>query len=83
MNKNMERKIAVRINREAFFRYLAEQNLSQNALASMIDISSGYMSQLINWRRCPSPSLRRRMFKAFSPLTFHDLFVIENKDMPR
>jgi len=79
----MESTIAVKINRDAIFRYLAEQNLSQNAMASILRISSGYFSQLINWRRCPSPRLRRRMLNALSPLTFEDLFVIESKDMPK
>jgi transcriptional regulator with XRE-family HTH domain len=52
--------------------------MSQNEFAVKLGISSGYMSQLVCGTRCPSPKLRRRLLELSDPLTFNDLFVIED-----
>jgi len=71
--------LKVRINSKALWNVIARQNISQNELASRLGISSGYMSQLICGTRCPSPKLRRKMLELLSPLTFDDLFIVEDR----
>jgi len=53
---------------------LARLNLSQNELARLLGVSSGFMSQLLTGRRYPGPRTRRRLLGALSRLTFDDLF---------
>ena len=71
--------LKVRVKSEALWNVIARQNISQNELASRLGISSGYMSQLICGTRCPSPKLRRKMLELLSPLTFDDLFIVEDR----
>ncbi len=54
---------------------LAEGNISQNALARMIPVSSGYMAQLMNGTRHPSHVVRRRLLYILGGCKFDDLFV--------
>jgi putative transcriptional regulator len=56
--------------------YLTKKNKSQNWLAYRLEISSGYMSQLMEGLRHPSPKLRERIMQKLPELTFDDLFVI-------
>ncbi len=60
--------------------------LSQNAWAARLKITSGYMSQLMRGSRQPSPRLRRLLLTAInerqkhrdlSELQFEDLFSIK------
>ena len=67
------------MNPKAFWGAVARQNVSQNELAVKLGISSGYMSQLVCGTRCPSPRLRRRMLDFLGPLTFDDLFIVEER----
>ncbi len=53
---------------------LAKKNLSQNWLAGRIGISSGYMAQLLNKTRNPSPKVRKKFLKHFAGWEFNDLF---------
>lgn len=76
----MARLFNAKINCNTIFHYLLQENISQNELAEKLSISSGYMSQLVNGRRCPSPKLRKKMLHVLSPLPFNDLFYLENKD---
>ena len=55
---------------------LFRKNKSQNWLAEQFGISSGYMSQLMDGSRNPSPVLRVRILKVFRGHEFDDLFVI-------
>jgi len=71
--------LKVRVNAKALWDAIARQNITQNELASKLGISSGYMSQLVCGTRCPSPSLRRRMLELLNPLTFDDLFIVEDR----
>ena len=55
---------------------LAHKNLSQNGLAGKLGISSGYISQLLNGKRLPSPEMREKFLTYFNDLGFDDLFEI-------
>ena len=68
----------VRVNAKTLWGAIARQNMSQNEFAITLGVSSGYMSQLVCGTRSPSPKLRRKMLETLAPLTFDDLFVIED-----
>jgi len=57
---------------------MIRKNKSQNWLAYRLDISSGYMSQLMDGSRSPSPKVRQNLLNIFSECSFDDLFVIKN-----
>jgi transcriptional regulator with XRE-family HTH domain len=71
--------LKVRVNSKVLWDAIARQNITQNELASRLGISSGYMSQLVCGTRCPSPRLRRKMLELLTPLTFDDLFIVEDR----
>ena len=54
--------------------------MSQNGLARRVGISSGYLSQLINGRRSPSPRLRKRLQEVLEEPRFDGLFAVEPGD---
>lgn len=58
---------------------LIQKNISQNELAYQLEISSGYISQLMNGARSPSPQLRERIMGMFPECRFKDLFRITHK----
>ena len=58
---------------------LFRKNKSQNWLAKQFGITSGYMSQLMDGSRNPSPVLRVRILKVFRGHEFDDLFVIKEE----
>ena len=58
----------------AFAVLLDRENLSQNALAQKLKISSGYMSQLMSGKRFAGAKIRRRIQDAFPRFGFDDLF---------
>lgn len=58
---------------------LIRKNMSQNWLAIKIGVSSGYMSQLMDGSRHPSPDVRRRLLDVFPECSFDDLFVIRER----
>ncbi len=59
-------------------RLMIRKNKSQNWLAYRLDISSGYMSQLMDGSRSPSPKVRQHLLNIFSECNFDDLFVIKD-----
>ena len=65
------------LNPVAVWRRLAERDISQNELARLVGISSGYLSQLMGGSRSPSANVRRRIQEVLSVTDFDDLFVIE------
>ncbi len=67
----------VRLRAEEVWELLNRLNLTQNELARRIGRSSGYLSQLINGERCPSPETRRRLMQVLGVSDFDDLFVME------
>jgi len=56
---------------------LIRKNKSQNWFAHKLEVSSGYMSQLMDGSRNPSPKLRERIMKKLSEHKFDDLFEIK------
>lgn len=62
-------------------RVLARKNLSQNAFARRIQVSSGYLSQLLSGKRYPSPRVREVMLAALPEAEFDQLFeVVDGAD---
>ena len=64
----------------AVWRLLDERGISQNELARLCGLSSGYMSQLVGGTRSPSPRVRRRIQQALEMTDFDELFIIERVD---
>ena len=69
--------INVRLNQPAVLRAIARRNMSQNMLAIRVGSSSGYISQIMCGTRNPSPRMREKIQIALAPLTFDDIFIIE------
>ena len=55
--------MVVAIRSEAIRKILARKNMSQNWFAKQLDVSSGYMSQLMTGVRNPSPDLRIKILE--------------------
>jgi transcriptional regulator with XRE-family HTH domain len=70
--------LKARVKEMVLWDFMAKNNLSQKELARKLDVSAGYISQILCGTRHPSPQLRRRMLELLHPLTFDDLFSIEN-----
>ena len=64
----------------AVWRLPEELDISQNELARLCDLSSGYMSQLIGGTRSPSAQVRRDIQEALGVTDFDELFAIERLD---
>ncbi len=69
--------IRVKLNQGAVLRAIARRNMSQNMLAIRSGISSGYISQIMCGTRNPSPAVRQKLQEILQPLTFDDIFIIE------
>jgi transcriptional regulator with XRE-family HTH domain len=69
--------IRVKLNQIAVLRAIAKRNMSQNMLAIRSGISSGYISQIMCGTRNPSPAVRQKLQDVLQPLTFDDIFIIE------
>jgi len=61
-------------------RLLTKRNLSHNAFATRLGISSGYMSQLVRQERYPSAELRAKILRSLRNVTFDEIFVIMDDD---
>ena len=72
--------IRVRMNQAAVLRAIARRNMSQNMLAIRTGISSGYISQIMCGTRYPSPKVREKLQSVLMPLTFDDIFIIEESN---
>jgi transcriptional regulator with XRE-family HTH domain len=57
---------------------LIRKNKSQNWFADRIEVSSGYMSQLMTGSRSPSPKVRERIMNNLPEQSFDDLFIIKD-----
>lgn len=66
-----------RINPDRVWELLNRLNMSQNQLARLCGVSSGYLSQMITGSRCPSPAVRRRLMETLAVERFDDLFILE------
>ena len=67
----------VKLNPERVWKLMHRRNVSQNDLARLAGISSGYLSQLMRGRRCPSPECRRRLMRILGVTMFDDLFMMD------
>jgi len=72
--------LKVKLNQIAVLRAIARRNMSQNMLAIRAGTSSGYISQIMCGTRNPSPRMRERILTVLAPLTFDDVFIIEESD---
>ncbi len=67
----------VKLNALAVWEHLSRLNMMQSELARAAGITSGYLSLLMNGKRCPSPSVRRRLQQALGVTNFDELFILE------
>ncbi len=65
------------LNPVAVWRLLDERAISQNELARLCGLSSGYMSQLMSGKRSPSAHVRRNIQEALGVTDFDEPFIIE------
>ena len=65
------------LNAQALWKRLELLNMTQNELARLAGVTSGYVSLLVGGRRCPSPELRRRFMEILGVTDFHELFIVE------
>jgi len=72
--------IRVKLNQASVLRAIARRNMSQNMLAIRAGTSSGYISQIICGTRNPSPMMREKILSVLAPLTFDDIFIIEESE---
>ncbi len=63
---------------KALQKILIRKNKSQNWFAHRIEVSTGYMSQLMDGSRCPSPKVREKIMNNLPDYCFDDLFAIKN-----
>lgn len=70
----------VKLNPHAVWERLNRLNMTQNELARLAGITSGYLSQLMTGTRCPSAGLRKRLMEAQGVTRFEDLFILEKAD---
>ena len=67
----------VKLDPHKVWELLNRLNMTQNELARLAGISSGYLSQMMSGQRCPSPKTRRRLMEALGVTRFEDLFILE------
>ena len=72
--------IRVKLNQAAVLHAIARRNMSQNMLAIRAGISSGYISQIMCGTRNPSPAVRQKLQDLLQPLSFDDIFIIEESE---
>jgi transcriptional regulator with XRE-family HTH domain len=72
--------IKVKLNQTAVLRAIARRNMSQNMMAITLGTSSGYLSQIMRGTRTLSPQMRAKLQNFLSPLTFDDIFIIEESE---
>ena len=68
----------VRLDAHALWSQINRLSMSQNELARLLGTSSGYLSQLINGQRYPSPRMRRRLLRVLGDIPFDELFTVED-----
>ena len=67
----------VKLNPRAVWERLNRLNITQNQLAAVVGITSGYLSQLMTGTRSPSAEVRKRLQEALDIPRFDDLFILE------
>ena len=69
--------LRVRLKPDPLWAFLEERDISQNELARLVGISSGYLSQLMSGGAHPSLEVRQRLLRVLGATDFDDLFTIE------
>jgi len=72
--------IKVYLRNKEIKKILIRKNKSQNWFAHRLEVSSGYMSQLMDGSRNPSPKLRERIMNNLPEYKFDKLFEIKETD---
>ncbi len=67
----------VGIRTQRVYELLEKLNMSQNQLAELVGVSSGYMSMLLTGRRSASGAVRRRMQEVLGVIEFGEIFELE------
>ena len=67
--------LRVTLNPDPVWAFLEERGISQNELARLVGISSGYFSRIMSGRAHPSPQVRRRLQRVLGVTDFDDLFT--------
>ena len=67
----------VRLNQRCVWDRIDQLNMSQNALARRLGITSGYLSQMMTGTRCPSAEMRKHLQEVLDITSFDDLFILE------
>ena len=70
-------RLKVKLNAHAVWERLNRLHMSQNDLARLAGITSGYLSLLTGGKRCPSPDTRRRLMEALGVTRFDDFSILE------
>ena len=68
----------VRVKAGGVWNILNRLHMSQNQLAHVMGSTSGYLSQLLNGQRNPSPKMRRRLLQALANPPFDEVFISED-----
>ena len=69
-------RLRVTLKPDPVWAFLEERDISQNELARLLGISSGYLSRLMSGKAQPSPEMRRRFQRVLGVSDFDDLFTI-------
>ena len=67
----------VKLRPDRVWELLNRLNMTQNELACLSGISSGYLSQLMSGTRCPSAEVRRKLTDVLGVADFDALFILE------
>ena len=70
-------RLTVRLNASAVWERLNRLNMTQNELARLSGITSGFLSQMMTGKRGPGPGTRRGLLRALEGASFDDLFILE------
>ena len=70
-------RLRVTLKPDPVWAFLEGRDISQNELARLVGISSGYLSQLMSGSAHPSPEVRQRLLRVLGTTDFDDLFTIE------
>ena len=73
-------RLRVMLNADAVWQLLNRLHMSQNDLAHLAGVTSGYLSLLMNGKRRPSPDARRRLMETLGITRFDDLFIVVRAD---
>ena len=71
--------VRVRLNAVAFWDLLHRRNMTKNEVAERAGLATGYLSQLLNGKRCPSAAARQRLQDVLEA-EFDELFIVEGVD---